>query len=66
MIITIVNAIDTTEFELKDYLKQQLPYYMIPKKIFITKEKILLNKNGKIDKSILHKMINENNKKDGI
>lgn len=53
----ICNPADKeVEQTLIDYLKQQLPLYMVPKKI-IWIDSMPLNSNGKIDKSALHTMM---------
>ena len=46
--------------EVKDALKNELPYYMVPS-FFIELEKIPLNINGKIDKSSLRVVTNNEN-----
>jgi len=52
----ICNPADIeSERALIEYLKQQLPIYMVPKKI-IWIDSMPLNSNGKIDKSALHTM----------
>ncbi|WP_143297928.1 D-alanine--poly(phosphoribitol) ligase, partial [Campylobacter sp. P255] len=40
------------ELDLKNFLKDKLPAYMIPKK-FIKVEQFALNANGKIDRKVL-------------
>ena len=56
-ILTIVKANNISEIELKKFLNNILPVYMVPKKIIITQEKICLTKNGKLDKSFLNKYV---------
>lgn len=43
------------ELEFKDYLKEKLPHYMIPKK-FIRVDNFKLNANGKIDRKALNEL----------
>jgi len=44
------------ELELKSFLKEKLPSYMLPKK-FIKLDKFTLNQNGKIDKKALNELV---------
>ncbi|EOI8459694.1 amino acid adenylation protein, partial [Campylobacter jejuni] len=44
------------ELDLKAFLKDKLPSYMIPKN-FIKIDKFKLNQNGKIDRKILNEKI---------
>lgn len=54
LIAYIVSKCDVLEAELKKYLQEYLPSYMIPTYI-IPLEKMPLNKNGKIDRKALAK-----------
>ena len=60
-LIAYYTTIDDLDInEVKDALKTELPYYMIPS-VFIELEKIPLNTNGKIDKSSLRVVTNNEN-----
>lgn len=53
------NKIDVEQDELIKFLKNKLPEYMIPLE-FIIVEEMPLNKNGKIDRKALRKLIERN------
>ncbi len=44
------------ELNLKSYLLEKLPNYMVPKR-FILVDKFVLNPNGKIDRKVLYELI---------
>ncbi|EAH7532796.1 amino acid adenylation protein, partial [Campylobacter jejuni] len=44
------------EINFKDFLKDKLPSYMIPKN-FIKLDKFKLNQNGKIDRKVLKELV---------
>ena len=46
------ETIDSLINELNNFLKNRLPFYMLPK-TFIYMERFQLNSNGKIDKTVL-------------
>ena len=51
MITTVYSAKKKiSELRIRNFLKSQLPKYMLPKNIFFVK-KVFFNKNGKIDRS---------------
>ena len=45
----LISKIDIATLELRDFLKNKLPSYMIPRKVLCIKEKPI-NKNGKLDR----------------
>jgi acyl-coenzyme A synthetase/AMP-(fatty) acid ligase len=53
-----VKAINLTDADILKVLKQKLPEYMVPSKIYII-ENIPLNYNGKIDRAKLSKFLND-------
>ena len=61
--IVMKNKSNYTVDELKAYLKEKLPYYMIPANIIPTKQ-LPANKNGKVDRSKLLDQLNEIQKVD--
>ena len=56
IILLYTSILNLDEEGIKEFLKKELPYYMIPKYIFKISS-IPLNKNGKVDKKELEKLI---------
>ena len=56
IILLYTSILNLDVEEIKEFLKKELPYYMIPKYIFKISN-IPLNKNGKVDKNELEKLI---------